>query len=81
MAALADPADIATGLLTLLTEDRFTGVMLGVGETWVTDALAAVGNYGEVYDRHFGSQAASPLPRGPNAPADAGGLFVVPGFY
>lgn len=76
-----EASDAATGLPTLLGADRPTGVMLGVSETWVTDALAAVGHYGEIYDRHFGSQAALPLPRGPNAAADAGGLLLGPGFY
>ena len=79
--ATDEAADATAGLLMLLGTDRPTGVMLGVGETWVTDALAAVGHYGEIYDRHFGSQAAVPLPRGPNAAADAGGLLLGPGFY
>ena len=81
-AAATDEASGAdTGLPTLLGTDRPTGVMLGVSETWATDALAAVGHYGEIYDRHFGSQVAVPLPRGPNAAADAGGLLLGPGFY
>ncbi len=80
-AAAADTASATAGLEALLTAGRPTGVMLGVGETWATDALAAVGHYGEIYDRHFGAGVAQPVPRGPNAAADLGGLLLVPGFY
>lgn len=80
-ASAADPAVMAPGLASLLFEDRPTGEMLGVSESWVTDALAAVGHYGELYDRHFGPQSDQPLPRGPNAAVAAGGLLLVPGFY
>jgi len=37
--------------------------------------IAAVGNYGEVFDRHFGEKSVVKMARGQNALATKGGLM------
>ena len=42
--------------------------------------IAAVGNYGEIYDRAFGPDTALALERGPNELWTNGGLLYSPPF-
>jgi len=53
------------------------GPMLGLSNTWAKDAVGAVGNYGEIFERNLGSQSALDLARGLNAQWNArpGGLI------
>ena len=51
------------------------GKMMGLDNRWAYNAIKAVGNYGEMYDRHFGPIG---LPRGPNALWTNGGLMYAP---
>ena len=57
----------------LLGADRSVGQALGVPADWAVPVLAAIGNYGEVYDRTLGK--AFHLERGPNALWTGGGLM------
>jgi general L-amino acid transport system substrate-binding protein len=43
------------------------GAGIGLSETWGLDAIVAVGNYGEIFERNLGSQSALDLARGLNA--------------
>ena len=43
------------------------GPRLGLSRTWARDAVAGVGNYGEIFERNLGSQSALDLARGLNA--------------
>ena len=43
------------------------GAPLGLSRTWAVDAVAGVGNYGEIFQRNVGSQSALDLARGLNA--------------
>jgi general L-amino acid transport system substrate-binding protein len=64
--------------------------LLGAGDDWgygqygldadgLARAIAAVGNYGEIYDRYMGPNGlAFTLPRGPNALWTNGGLIYAP---
>ena len=57
------------------------GLVPGVDEKvidrgWAVRAIAAVGNYGEIYDRDVGPGTAMDLPRGINALWTKGGLMV-----
>ncbi len=64
--------------------------MLGQGDDWgygdldldpeaIANAIAAVGNYGEIYDRYMGPNGiAFTLPRGPNNLWNNGGLIYAP---
>lgn len=52
---------------------------LGLDATALAQAIAAVGNYGEVYNRYMGPEGiAFTLPRGPNALWSNGGLIYAP---
>jgi general L-amino acid transport system substrate-binding protein len=54
-------------------------VQLGVEAEALANAIAAVGNYGEVYDRYFGANGiAFQLDRGPNNLGINGGWLVAP---
>jgi len=47
---------------------------------WVLRVIQAVGNYGEIYERHLGSQSGLKLERGPNRIWTQGGLLFSPPF-
>lgn len=51
----------------LLGAEGEFGPMLGLSNAWAKDAVEAVGNYGEIFDRNLGSQSALDLARGLNA--------------
>jgi general L-amino acid transport system substrate-binding protein len=52
---------------------------LGLSADALANAIAAVGNYGEVYDRYMGPNGISfTLPRGPNKLWSDGGLIYAP---
>ena len=53
---------------------------LDIPPGWASRAVAAVGNYGEMYDRHLGAGSPLRLPRGPNRLWSAGGLMLPPNF-
>jgi general L-amino acid transport system substrate-binding protein len=59
----------------LLGVDRGNGAALGLGERWAANAIATVGNYGEIFERHLGSGSPLKLARGPNALWREGGLM------
>ena len=51
----------------LLGAEGEFGPMLGLSNAWAKDAVGAVGNYGEIFERNLGSQSALDLARGLNA--------------
>lgn len=51
---------------------------LGLEADAIAVAIKAVGNYGEIYDRHMGPEGVIPLTRGPNALWSDGGLIYAP---
>ena len=54
------------------------GSQLGLSDDFVVTIVTAVGNYGEIYDRHFGPETALALERGPNELWTNGGLLFSP---
>lgn len=54
------------------------GSALGLRPSFMTDAIRAVGNYGELFDRHFGPQTGAAMLRGQNALWSNGGLLYAP---
>jgi general L-amino acid transport system substrate-binding protein len=56
------------------------GQGLGLEPDWVVDVITAVGNYGEIYDRHLGPGTPFELERGPNALWTDGGLLYAPPY-
>ncbi len=53
---------------------------LGLPQEWASQVIRAVGNYGEVYDRHFGPNTAIGVERGLNRPWNEGGVLLSPLF-
>jgi general L-amino acid transport system substrate-binding protein len=56
------------------------GQGLGLEPDWVVDVITAVGNYGEIYDRHLGPGTPFELERGPNDLWTNGGLLYAPPY-
>ncbi|WP_179380641.1 amino acid ABC transporter substrate-binding protein [Jannaschia marina] len=64
----------------LLGTEGELGAMIGLDATWAKNAIAAVGNYGEVFDTNIGESTAIGLARGLNAQYTDGGLIYSPPF-
>lgn len=62
----------------LLGLDPGMGESLGLDEKWAYRAIASVGNYGEVFNRHIGPETPIGLERGLNALWRDGGLLYAP---
>lgn len=63
-----------------LNESGERGKTLGLKPDWVADVIAAVGNYGEIYERNFGSSSGLKIERGMNRLWKQGGLLYAPPF-
>ncbi|MCH8240420.1 MAG: amino acid ABC transporter substrate-binding protein, partial [Proteobacteria bacterium] len=61
------------------TEGDFGG-MLGLDKRWAVNAIKAVGNYGEIFERNIGVNTPVGLERGLNALWTDGGLQYTPPF-
>ena len=70
-----DPA-----LRRFLRADGRYAKALGVNAGWVVRAIAAVGNYAEIYERNFGGESALRIERGLNRLGSNGGLLYAPPF-
>jgi general L-amino acid transport system substrate-binding protein len=70
MKTSADPV-----IQRLLGAWRGYGQYLGLRDGWAADAVEAVGNYGEIFDRDLGAGSAMKLTRGPNNLWTQGGLM------
>ncbi|WGR90759.1 amino acid ABC transporter substrate-binding protein (plasmid) [Bradyrhizobium sp. ISRA443] len=64
----------------LLGETGNFGSMLSLSDRWAFNVLRLVGNYGQIFDRHFGPGSTMPLPRGPNKLTRDGGYLYAPPF-
>jgi len=54
------------------------GKALGLDEKWAYNAIKAVGNYGEIFDKHLGLASPLKLERGYNNMWTKGGLIYAP---
>lgn len=70
----------STEVENLLGANTQIGHMLGLDPEWAFRAIKAVGNYGEVFNRHFGPNTPIGMDRGPNRPWSEGGLLYAPLF-
>ena len=68
--------DPVVGRILGTTED--TGKLLGLDKSWAANAIKAVGNYGEIFERNVGPKSALKLPRGANNLWNKGGLLYAP---
>jgi general L-amino acid transport system substrate-binding protein len=59
------------------TDDKF-GAMLGLSNEWAVQAIKAVGNYGEIFERNLGKGSPLGIARGLNAQWTNGGLQYAP---
>ena len=65
---------------------RFLGIDGGLGEKiglsndFVVKVISATGNYGEIYERHLGTNSAVSIPRGLNELYNKGGIHISPPF-
>ncbi len=73
MAESTDPV-----VLRLLGKTEDTGKLLGLDKNWMFNALKAVGNYGEIFERNVGPKTPLNLPRGTNNLWSKGGLMYAP---
>jgi len=81
----ANVAELAAGtnnpeINRLLGSEGDLGGMLGLDATWAQNAIAAVGNYGELFEGNIGENTPIGLARGLNAQWTDGGLLYSPPF-
>jgi general L-amino acid transport system substrate-binding protein len=62
----------------LLGAEGTFGVDLGLDADWAARAIAAVGNYGEMFDRNLGTTSKLQIERGLNNQWDKGGILYAP---
>ena len=62
----------------LLGEAGDTGPAMGLDRRWAYNAIKAVGNYGEIFERHLGTNSPIGLERGLNNLWNRGGLMYAP---
>lgn len=68
--------DPVVGRILGTTED--TGKLLGLDKSWAANAIKAVGNYGEIFERNVGPKSPLGLPRGMNNLWSKGGIMYAP---
>ncbi len=68
--------DPVVGRILGTTED--TGKLLGLDKSWAANAIKAVGNYGEIFERNVGPKSALGMPRGNNNLWNKGGFMYAP---
>ncbi len=73
MAGNANP-----GIKRMLGEEGDAGKAMGLGSDWCKNAIAGVGNYGEVFERHLGPNTSLKIERGLNSMWTDGGLQYAP---
>ncbi len=69
-----------SSLRRFLGIDGSLGEKLGLSDDFVVNIIRATGNYGEIYNRHLGSNSSVPIPRGPNRSYLNGGVMISPPF-
>jgi general L-amino acid transport system substrate-binding protein len=62
----------------LLGQEGSFGPGIGLDPKFIPNVIAAVGNYGEIFDRHFGPSTGASVVRGQNALWINGGLLYAP---
>ncbi|KAA3661552.1 MAG: amino acid ABC transporter substrate-binding protein [Chloroflexi bacterium] len=65
-------------IASLLGVEGDLGVGLGLGNSWCYHAIKQIGNYGEIYNRHVGSESSFSMARSFNELWTNGGLIFSP---
>ena len=81
----ANVADMAKGtndpeINRLLGNEGEYGAMMGLDKNWAVKVLASVGNYGEIFEEHIGTNTPIGLARGLNELWTKGGILYAPPF-
>jgi general L-amino acid transport system substrate-binding protein len=71
-------ASQSPGVKRLLGTEGAYGEALGLSADWAANAISAVGNYGEIFERNVGPSTPLAIPRGLNALWKNGGLMYAP---
>ena len=66
--------------IAYLSETAPVGRALSMAPNWAAKAVAAAGNYGEIFNRDLGADSPLKLDPGPNKPWTQGGLLYAPPF-
>ncbi len=61
-----------------LGQEQDFGTSLQLDQDWMFKVIRSVGNYRELFERHFGAQTGAAMLRGPNALWSQGGLLYAP---
>lgn len=69
---MASSTDPVVQRMLGVTED--TGKLLGLDKAWLSRAIKAAGNYGEIFERNVGPKSALGIPRGVNNLWNKGGV-------
>ncbi|MBJ3778334.1 amino acid ABC transporter substrate-binding protein [Acuticoccus mangrovi] len=77
---MASSSDLDPEVARLLGVEGDYGSMLGLPKDWAANVIAAVGNYGEVFDEYLGPDTPIGLERGLNALYTDGGIQYAPPF-
>ena len=64
----------------LLGLEGSLGTKLGLSDDWAANVIRAVGNYGEIFERHIGVKTPVGLKRGLNALWNKGGILYAAPF-
>ena len=62
----------------ILGTNEDTGKLLGLDKSWAANAIKAVGNYGEIFERNVGPKSSLGMPRGNNNLWNKGGFMYAP---
>jgi general L-amino acid transport system substrate-binding protein len=79
-AAFAPGAPTSPPKEVFLSKSDTLAKSFGIEPGWAARALAAVGNYGEMYRRNLGAESPLDLEEGPNRLWSQGGLMIPPDF-
>jgi len=71
-------ARVGSTIASLVDENLGFGIRLGLANNFMLAVIRDVGNYGEIFNRNFGTTASLPLPRGLNNLVQRGGLIYAP---
>jgi len=72
---LASKSGANPSMNRILGTEGSMGEMMGLDNKWAVRAIKAVGNYGEIFERHLGVKTPLALERGLNASWKSGGIL------
>lgn len=80
-ASAASTNPLSDDQLRLVDGAGASGEKLRLGKSWLRDVVAAVGNYGEMYEANVGKGSALGMERGLNALWKRGGILTAPPMW